>query len=97
MSCLRPQTPNSEPRTPNLQASTGGVIGGESLTAEAADSASGRGQSCAETEHGSSTRRFEYYEVMLDKDGKPIELVWGAMGVTYKALDVDLGCPRTLV
>jgi serine/threonine protein kinase/predicted ATPase len=33
---------------------------------------------------------------MLDADGRRIELGRGAMGVTYKALDVDLQCPVTL-
>jgi serine/threonine protein kinase len=33
---------------------------------------------------------------MLDWDGKPIELGRGAMGITYKALDVDLRCLVTL-
>jgi serine/threonine protein kinase len=33
---------------------------------------------------------------MLDADGRPIELGCGAMGVTYKAFDVDLRCPVTL-
>jgi len=45
---------------------------------------------------GSQVRRFENYEVILDDDGRPIELGRGAMGVTYKALDVDLRCPVTL-
>jgi hypothetical protein len=40
--------------------------------------------------------RFEHYELVLDKDGQPLELGRGAMGVTYKALDVDLRCPVTL-
>src|SRR5271166_1520362 len=36
--------------------------------------------------------RFEHYELMKDEDGTPIELGRGAMGVTYKAIDVDLHC-----
>jgi rubredoxin len=42
------------------------------------------------------TRRFEHYELMTDEARKPVELGRGAMGVTYKALDVDLRCPVTL-
>jgi len=34
--------------------------------------------------------------VALDEAGRPIELGRGAMGITYKALDVDLRCPVTL-
>ena len=40
--------------------------------------------------------RFEHFEVFKGEDGKPVELGRGAMGITYKALDVDLRCPVTL-
>src|SRR6201990_3485309 len=43
-----------------------------------------------------SPLRFEHYELVTGEDGKPFELGRGAMGVTYKALDVDLRCPVTL-
>jgi serine/threonine protein kinase/predicted ATPase len=40
--------------------------------------------------------RFGHYELVTGKDGLPVELGRGAMGVTYKAIDVDLRCPVTL-
>ena len=43
-----------------------------------------------------TVRKFENYEVMLDQDGKPAELGRGAMGITYKAFDIDLRFPVTL-
>jgi serine/threonine protein kinase len=45
---------------------------------------------------GMLAQRFEHYEVLKREDGTPLELGRGAMGVTYKALDVDLRCPVTL-
>jgi hypothetical protein len=41
-------------------------------------------------------KRFEHYELVTGEDGKPVELSRGAMGVAYKAFDVNLGCPVTL-
>ena len=40
--------------------------------------------------------RFEHYEILKRADGTPIELGRGAMGVTYKAFDINLHCPVTL-
>jgi serine/threonine protein kinase len=43
-----------------------------------------------------ASQRFEHYELMTGNNGKPIELGRGAMGITYKAVHVDLHCPVTL-
>src|SRR6266478_984798 len=43
-----------------------------------------------------AVQRFEHYELVTGEDGKPVELGRGAMGITYKAFDVDLHCPVTL-
>jgi hypothetical protein len=40
--------------------------------------------------------RLAHYALVVGKDGKPVELGRGAMGVTFKALDINLGCPVTL-
>src|SRR3984893_14909050 len=42
------------------------------------------------------TKRFEHYELVKGEDGKAVELGRGAMGITYKAFDVDLQYPVTL-
>jgi hypothetical protein len=44
----------------------------------------------------SSELRFEHYQVLKNKDGAPVELGRGAMGITYKALDIHLQCPVAL-
>jgi serine/threonine protein kinase len=63
----------------------GGVESGESSLQETVRPTSDQPQ-----------KRFEHYELVTGEDGRPVELGRGAMGVTYKALDVDLRCPVTL-
>jgi serine/threonine protein kinase len=63
----------------------GGVTSGESSFEEA-----------AKPTPVQALQRFEHYELVTGEDGKPVELGRGAMGVTYKAFDVDLHCPVTL-
>ena len=66
------------------------AAGGEPAATEEPGSASGSADSAGEV------LRFEHYELVTGEDGKPVELGRGAMGVTYKAFDVDLHCPVTL-
>lgn len=59
----------------------------------------GQGESPGEkvvTSPPTTEHRFEHYELAKGEDGLPIELGRGAMGVTYKAFDVDLHRPVTL-
>jgi hypothetical protein len=59
----------------------------------------GKGESLREklaTNPPRTEYRFEHYELAKGEDGRPIELGRGAMGVTYKAFDVDLHRPVTL-
>src|SRR5277367_1263427 len=68
------------------QALSGGVESGESSASE----------DTIKLQPEEAAQRFEHYELVTGEDGKPIELGRGAMGVIYKAFDVDLHCPVTL-
>jgi serine/threonine protein kinase/tetratricopeptide (TPR) repeat protein len=48
------------------------------------------GESSVEPSLLGSQLRFEHYEILTYEDGTPLELGRGAMGVTYKAVDVNL-------
>jgi serine/threonine protein kinase len=67
------------------RAVAGGVASGGSFFEEA-----------AKTTQVQALQRFEHYELVTGEDGKPVALGHGAMGITYKAFDVDLRCPVTL-
>jgi serine/threonine protein kinase len=43
-----------------------------------------------------AAQRFDHYELVRSEDGTAVELGRGAMGITYKAFDVDLRCMVTL-
>jgi serine/threonine protein kinase/tetratricopeptide (TPR) repeat protein len=73
-----------------------GGLRGESASSKAPDTASALEHGFEQREPTSVSRRFENYELMVDERGTPIELGRGAMGITYKAFDVDLRCPVTL-
>src|SRR5258708_34712347 len=45
---------------------------------------------------GHRTQSFEHYELIRGDDRHPIELGRGAMGVTYRAIDVARSRPRAL-
>src|SRR5271169_1274022 len=64
-----------------------GVESGESSASE---------EAVKPTTSEQTLQRFEHYELVTGEDGKPVELGRGAMGVTYKAFDIDLRCPVTL-
>jgi serine/threonine protein kinase len=46
--------------------------------------------------HSSPAPRFDHYQLLTREDGTPFELGHGAMGVTYKAIDINLRCAVAL-
>jgi serine/threonine protein kinase/predicted ATPase len=68
----------------------------DALADEVESDESSASQNAIEPRPGDAAHRFEHYELVRGGDGKPVELGRGAMGVTYKAFDVDLHFPVTL-
>ena len=64
----------------------GGVESGETSTS----------QHTVKSTPDQAPKRLEHYELVTGENGKLLELGRGAMGVTYKAFDVDLRCPVAL-
>src|SRR5271166_5338984 len=64
--------------------------------AGAAETAESSSQNTLKPTSQDGAYRFEHYELVTGEDGKPLELGRGAMGVTYKAFDINLHCPVTL-
>ena len=69
---------------------------GDMLAAEKADVGEPSSEETLEAPPGLPAPRFEHYELLTAEDGQPIELGRGAMGITYKAFDIDLQCPVAL-
>jgi serine/threonine protein kinase len=62
----------------------------------AAESGASSFEGAAKAPSEQPVERFDHYELVVGEEGKPVELGRGAMGVTYKAVDVNLRCPVTL-
>jgi hypothetical protein len=66
------------------------------LANEEAGSGEPSSEDTLEAPPGRLIPRFGHYELLTAEDGEPIELGRGAMGITYKAFDIDLQCPVAL-
>ena len=66
------------------------ALGGEG---ESGDSSLGES---VQTTPEEAVQRFAHYELVKNEGGTPVELGRGAMGITYKAFDVDLHRPAAL-
>jgi len=73
-----------------------GAVGGEGEAIGSSDPVSELESNPNERGPREVATRFENYELAIGEDGKPIELGRGAMGITYKAFDVDLRFSVTL-
>jgi hypothetical protein len=55
-----------------------------------------KSESSVEPSLSPSQLRFEHYDILTHDDGKAFELGRGALGITYKAIEVNLRYPVAL-
>ena len=90
------RAPSSQSFLKSYSDSSSSLDSGFSETTYCESGASSASEDTVKPTPEQARQRFENYELVTGENGKPVELGRGAMGVTYKAFDVDLHFPVAL-